>query len=122
VSHNRQAKHIARDIERRMMPDYITLLDKVLGIATTYKHNMEQLDHIEQGFKKIVPYLRPYSDNKYSQHRRFTFEIPNAQYRSGDLEISYYKRQHCDLKLPDIPIEIAMRIMALLQEEKGKEE
>ncbi|MGH1404354.1 MAG: hypothetical protein ACRBDL_08920 [Alphaproteobacteria bacterium] len=117
VSWTRKPQSIAADISRRLMPDYRQSLAQAKNAITIYKEKREVLNNIEYAFRKVMPDLSDYCDNRYSASRRYHFKTNGAKYRTGELEVSSYGALHCDLRLSDLPVDTAMRIMALLRDD-----
>ena len=120
VSWTRTPKSIAADIVRRLMPNYKQLLEEAEKAVLKYKEQQESLAHIESAFRQVMPNLNFYIHDQYSAQRRYHFKTHEQGYRTGELSLSDYGGLHCDLNLPDLPVETAIRILALLREKGGK--
>ncbi|MGH1439755.1 MAG: hypothetical protein ACRBBR_06565 [Cellvibrionaceae bacterium] len=118
VSPTRNPRHIAADIQRRLLPDYEKMLVKAEEAAQRYKDRIEQIEQVEHVLRCVMPDLRDYHDNRHSTSRTYHIYRPEegSNYRSGKIETNGYGSLSCDLKLSDVSIDTAIKIMALLQE------
>lgn len=116
VSPARNPKHIAADIERRLLPGYEAILPEAAKRAQEYKKRVSTLEHIEHALLDVAPELRPYQQNDGSSERRYyIYGKDNQPFRSGEIRISSYGCYSCDLDLNDVPLSTTFQILALLR-------
>lgn len=120
ISPTRNPKHIASDIERRLLPDYEAMLDNAAKTAQAYMEKISTLEHIEHAMLSISPELRAYQYNEVNTQRRyFLYGNNNASCRSGEIRLSASGGYSCDFDLNDVPLSTAFKILAILKEDSS---
>ena len=91
VSQNREAASIARDIERRLIPAYISLYTQTKDAINKHEESIKWCDHIEGLFTQMLNGTPPYngrSQQRRETRRRVCFGDYRARSGSGQLTVS----------------------------------
>ena len=86
VNPERNPCHIAADIQRRLLPDYVAMLEKAEKTAHDYKQKLIQADHVAHVFRCLMPDLKDYDDNVNCSNRRYhVYKGDEGNFRSADI-------------------------------------
>ena len=117
VSPSRNPRHIAADIERRLLSDCVAMLEKAEQAAQDYKTNIAQLEQVEHVLRCVMPDLKNNQNNEYNTQRSYyMYERDGGVFRSGELSASGYGGLSCNMKLHDVSIDTSIKILALLRQ------
>lgn len=120
VSRNREAAHIARDIQQRLIPNYARLFNEA---STAIKRNAENLkwcDNIEGLFTNLLKGQPPYNgrtQQKKELTRRICFGTYKAPSGSGEVVLSTYSGGEVNINIGHLTPDLAIKLMHFYQNE-----
>lgn len=120
VSINKDPRIISSDIERRLIPDYLKDVINAEKELMEYQKKISNINNIENAFRQIIPSLSQYN-RRDERRREYSFRTSsNSFLRSAALVLSVYDPTSCNLKLDDLPIDTAIRVLAMIKNEEGE--
>jgi hypothetical protein len=110
-SFSRSSKSIAQDIERRFLKKYNETYEECLIEKKEIISNREDLRHVVNAFLRI----------DHSARVSESLEQPSIYLRSNDSSTTadinlYVNRDYCNMKINYVPVDLAIRIAALLKD------